>query len=276
MISVVSTTLNDAFHLILYKFFEKNVNTGVHKYAYTTDIDAGSFGKDKMGDEENPNKRLQSDLTVAEITHPEVRPMAVTFPEASGIPPVATDDAIETYFSSYLMNAEITKNEEYTYGSRLLDFPMITDYNGVFNGIHRPVYQKKSFSQIDWIIEHFKKYPYNNHCTAEIGKGDDVLLEHAPCLRLISWKIVPTVTGIGTMLEQQIEDRLSITVFFRSWDFWSGFPTNLGGLQLLNEYVADAIGVKPGKMFAVSDGLHIYSHNLQFAKQRLGILDEKR
>jgi thymidylate synthase len=258
MITVKATSISDAFHQILYKFFEKDVH-GNYVNAYVTEIDAGSFGKDKADDGKASTKRLQVDLVVAEISHPGVRPLAVTFPEAMSIPPVATQEDIETYFANYLMNAEVTVNEEYTYGSRMLEFPstLYTPDEETYEGYVYPHVKLNKFNQIDWVINHFKEAPGNNHCCVEIAKGDDVLLKHAPCLRLLSFKIV--------------NGKLNITIFFRSWDFWSGFPTNLGGLQLLNEYIASEIGVKPGKMFALSDGLHIYTHCIQFAAQRLGI-----
>lgn len=255
MIIVNATTISDAFHQILFKFLER-VN-GKYVNAYTTDIDSGSFGKDKFeGDSGHVQQRLQADLAVAEISFPATRPLAVTFPENIGIPPVATQDAIEDYFSQYLMNAEMTVNEEYTYGNRMLAFESV-QYIGNFYMIGCPPNTKiVKFNQIDWVIKHFKDAPGNNHCCVEIAKGDDVLLKSSPCLRLISFKIV--------------NGKLNITVFFRSWDFWSGFPINLGGLQLLNEYIASEIGIETGKMFAISDGLHIYTYNIPLALQRIG------
>jgi len=256
MIVVAATTISDAFHQMLYKFFEKDSDKN-YVNAYVTDIDSGSFGKDKMGEESGAQQRLQASLAVAEITHPEARPLSVTFPEQLNIPPVCTQDSIEDYFANYLMNAELSINETYTYGSRMLAFPrIVTDKFPYSPDGKLLTYPIKKFNQIDWIIDHLKAAPGNNHCCVEISKGDDLLLKHAPCLRLISFKIV--------------NGKLNVTVFFRSWDFWSGFPTNLGGIQLLNEYVASEIGIETGTMFVLSDGLHVYTHNVKFALERLG------
>jgi thymidylate synthase len=254
MITISGTTINDTFHQMLYKFFEKD-EAGDYVNAYLTDIDAGSFGKDKMGGESNVQQRLQAPLAVAEIKYPHVRPLAVSFPEQLKIPPVCTQESIEEYFANYLMNSEVTVNEEYTYGSRILKFPSYTeDRLSKYDGVND---RKKEFNQIEWVINHFKKAPSNNHCCVEVAKGDDVLLKHAPCLRLISFKLV--------------NGKLNVTVFFRSWDFWSGFPTNLGGIQLLNEYIVSELDdVKTGSIYAVSDGLHVYTHNVKFALERLG------
>jgi thymidylate synthase len=255
MITVSGTSISDVFHQMLFKFFEKDESDN-YINAYVTDIDAGSFGKDKMGDEGGVQQRLQADLAVAEINYPEARPLGVVFPENSGIPPVCTQESIEDYFANYLMNADVSVNEEYTYGSRMLNFPSAVHTGDMAMIGCPPPVKLQGFNQIEWVINHFKESPGNNHCCVEIAKGDDVQLKHAPCLRLLSFKIV--------------NGKLNVTVFFRSWDFWSGFPTNLGGIQLLNEYMASEIGVETGKMFALSDGLHVYTHNVQFALERLG------
>jgi len=64
---------------------------------------------------------------------------------------------------------------------------------------------------------------------------------------VVSWKVV----GDGT---------LQMSVFFRSWDLYTGFPTNMGGLQLLNEMMAEWAGLQSGHLVAYSDGAHIYDH----------------
>jgi thymidylate synthase len=49
-------------------------------------------------------------------------------------------------------------------------------------------------------------------------------------------------------------------LFFRSWDLFTGLPENLGGLQLLKEYVLAQLEfqVQDGPIVAFSDGLHLY------------------
>jgi thymidylate synthase len=84
-----------------------------------------------------------------------------------------------------------------------------------------------------------------------------VLLDHSPCLRSVDLKLV--------------DGRINMTVYFRSWGLWAGFPTNLGGLQLLNEYIASETGTESGKIFVSSSGLHIYSMYLNMVQRRLGV-----
>ncbi len=59
-------------------------------------------------------------------------------------------------------------------------------------------------------------------------------------------------------------------VYFRSWDLWAGFPSNLAGIQLLKEYMAEEIGVEPGETIALSKGMHLYDYAWDIAKIRLG------
>lgn len=62
-----------------------------------------------------------------------------------------------------------------------------------------------------------------------------------------------------------------------SWDLYSGFLTNLGGFQLLKEYMAEMITeksgkqVKPGPTVVQCKDLHLYSHHLEPARIWLGL-----
>ena len=71
-------------------------------------------------------------------------------------------------------------------------------------------------------------------------------MDDPPCLRVITFKVV---RGL-----------LQMSLFFRSWDLFAGLPENLGGLQLLKEYVLAQLDfeVQDGPIVAYSDGLHIY------------------
>lgn len=71
-------------------------------------------------------------------------------------------------------------------------------------------------------------------------------------------------------MDTRISDgALHFIVYFRSWDLWGGFPSNLGGLQLMKEYMASEIGVKDGEIVAASKGLHLYDYTWDLAKQVL-------
>ena len=69
-------------------------------------------------------------------------------------------------------------------------------------------------------------------------------------------------------LEEGEEQALHFIIYFRSWDAWNGFPANLAGLRLVQEYMADCIGVQAGEMIVSSKGAHIYNHAWDVAKIR--------
>lgn len=157
------------------------------------------------------------------IEQPGIRPLSPIMPP--GIPGPTSEEKINTYFTRYIMSSQRDPNEKYTYG----EFIML---------------------QLDRIIAILKQSKgHTNQATICIGNTDTTFLSDPPCLRSISFKVV--------------EEKLNISVYFRSWDLYAGFPENLGGLQLLKEYVLseieDIFPVVDGKIIAFSDGLHIYS-----------------
>jgi thymidylate synthase len=82
----------------------------------------------------------------------------------------------------------------------------------------------------------------------------DIKLVDPPCLRIIDTRV-----RYG---------KLHFILYFRSWDLWGGFPSNLGGLQLVKQYMAEEIGVDDGEIIAVSKGLHLYDYAWDLAKLR--------
>jgi thymidylate synthase len=82
----------------------------------------------------------------------------------------------------------------------------------------------------------------------------DVVLADPPCLRHIDTRIR--------------DGKLHFMVYFRSWDLYGGFPANLGGIQMLKEYMAAEIGVEDGEIIASSKGLHLYDYAWDLAKIR--------
>jgi len=143
-----------------------------------------------------------------------------------GVPAPSNQDYIEEYMA-YLMTDTKQPHELYTYGEDLAP-------------------------QIDTVIERYKlDGPECNQLCMSVGNRNSINLEHSQCLRLVDTRI-----RYG---------KLHFIIYFRSWDLWAGFPTNLGGLQLLKEYMAKEIGVEDGEMICLSKGLHLYEYAWEFA-----------
>jgi thymidylate synthase len=149
-----------------------------------------------------------------------------------GVPPPSTMEYVESYLP-YLMTSAKKEGEQYTYGQ----------------------YLEK---QIPEVIKMYKEQGHNtNQAYMAVGDGNSIFLSDPPCLR-----------GIDTRLR---DNKLNFIVYFRSWDLWAGFPSNLAAIQLLKEYMASEIGVEDGDLIGISKGLHIYEYAWDLAKATLRI-----
>jgi thymidylate synthase len=144
-----------------------------------------------------------------------------------GVPPPTSMEYVESYLP-YLMTAHKGEGEQYTYGQ----------------------YLEK---QIPKVIKMYKEDGFNtNQAFMAVGDADSINLVDPPCLR-----------GIDTRIR---DNKLNFIVYFRSWDLWAGFPSNLAAIQLLKEYMASEIGVGDGELIASSKGLHLYEYSWELAR----------
>lgn len=167
------------------------------------------------------HQRREFDYFMAYVTNPGNRPFVPIIPEYLNIAPTTDEAKIEQYFANYIMGTEKAPNETYTYGCRINQ-------------------------SLDRVIKMLKEGPNTNQAIIEIGQPGDIMISDPPCLRHIDCRIK--------------DGQLHFIVYFRSWDLWAGLPENLGGLQLLKEYMAEEIGVEDGGMIVSSKGLHVYDY----------------
>ena len=144
-----------------------------------------------------------------------------------GVPPPSSMEYIESYLP-YLMTAHKAEGEQYTYGQFLE-------------------------KQIPKVIKMYKEDGYNtNQAFMSVGDSESIDLPDPPCLRAIDTRI--------------LDGKLNFVVYFRSWDLWAGFPSNLAAIQLLKEYMSSEIGVDDGELIASSKGLHLYEYVWDLAR----------
>ena len=225
---LMAKTIPDAWFQLIYNIFDKT---------YSQSIQKGSF--------ENEQYRLQYPGIAVYIEHPNLD-MVPTFPPGMSIPPPTTMEYIEDYFTNYLINPELSENDTYTYASRI--------QHSLIEG-----------TQLDTVICMLKETPLTNQAAIEIATPEDLDVCYGkdgkldpPCLRLIDFKVIPSNNDLF----------LTVSVYFRSWDLWAGFPTNLGGIELLKQYVASEANLKNGPMYAYSAGAHIYGYQEEIARLR--------
>ena len=143
-----------------------------------------------------------------------------------GVPPPTSTEYIENYLP-YLMTAHKAEGEQYTYGQ----------------------YLEKQISEV---IKMYQEDGYNtNQAFMSVGDSQSIFLSDPPCLR-----------GIDTRIR---DNKLHFVVYFRSWDLWAGFPSNLAAIQLLKEYMSSEIGVDDGEIIAMSKGMHLYEYSWELA-----------
>ncbi len=146
-----------------------------------------------------------------------------------GCPPPTSQEYVDNYLA-YLMTDAKKPDEEYTYGWYLE-------------------------AQIEKVIAMLKASPNTNQAYMTVGAPDTVNMDDPPCLRGIQCRV-----RYGA---------LHFIVYFRSWDLYGGFPSNLAALQMMKEHMASEIGVPDGEMECISGGLHLYEHTWEYAKMVL-------
>lgn len=245
-VNIFATTLSDAWHQLVFKVIEPG-------YARKRMVDQGFF---------DGTYRLEFDYVTVHIVLPGTRSLLPEFPIHLGIPdPVSGGmEYVDGYFERYLMSDRREGSEQYTYGMRLIagDLQPIAyiDRNQTFlEGCNLP-----TVNQVEVVIDRYKKFgPGNNQLIMRVGQPADIMLKDSPCL-----------CHIDTRIE---EGKLHFIIYFRSWDLWGGFPANLAGIQLLKEYMSNAIGVEDGEMICSSKGLHLYGYAWSIAGTRRGLTE---
>jgi len=223
-------------------------------------IDRGSFAG---------QKRLEFDWVTIHVKRPGDRPLLPQIEAHHNIPNPVADDYLDDYQSGYLMGHELEPTESYTYGQRMTHYPtkhffidtyptneIVIKEFGLLESlgiIKEDKFWGKCINQVEALIWIYRNKGYrNNQMILQVAQPDDMLLQDPPCLRHIDTRIQ--------------DGKLHFYPYFRSWDLWGGLPANLGGIQLLKEYVASEIGVEDGEIVATSKGLHLYDYSFDLAK----------
>lgn len=218
------------------------------------------------------------------VKYPTTRPFAPI--SRDGIPVATDNNTIKKYFQDDLLDGALRPNQHYTYAAWISGIPEFYSFNkceelGIEPGKsreidleHYGIPRGTRFNQLEWCANHFANKGFGtNHCAITIGCAEGLKRYDLPykgetergsteCLRQITLKI-------------RNENQLDVSTFWRSWDLFEGFPQNLGGFAHFIEYTTELINafkkddqpeVVPGRLYAYSDGLHIYSHSIPLAK----------
>lgn len=250
---IESTTLSDCWFQLLW-----NVNEYGRRYK----IDEGSY---------KGAYRLAFDDASGFIHYPHSRPLAPIMPEGLNVPPPTDDEDIEKYFAEYLMNGEIADNEDYKYGTWLASGPYYITKMKIVGYGDAQGYVVRVPNQIEWIINHFKEKGFGNeHCYVTVGYPESNFAYDIPYTNEQERKTSPCLRGLDfRIVEDNGVNYLLTKVIYRSWDLYGGFPVNMGGFALLNQYVAGELEIEPGPLSFTCKSLHCYDFQLEPLKMLL-------
>lgn len=224
---IEANTIDEAWFKCLFELFQGDYRTYL--------VEQGSYEGDTRREFDWITVHIKTPGGLAGSDKGSLRRLIPTVPY--GVPPPCDEEGVLRYFSEYLFCEQQRPGEQYTYGSRLCR-------------------RMDGKSQIQLVIERYRKGHGTNQLVLQVAEPQDLLLEDPPCLRHIDTRIT--------------DGKLHFMPYFRSWDLWGGFPLNLAGIQLLKEYMASEIGVEDGEIIATSKGLHVYGHAEDVARMRAG------
>lgn len=177
-----------------------------------------------------------------------------------------TKEKIESY-KNEILSPILPEGKAYTYGNKLrayhhssskeiielVNFDGYKDYEfGQGPWLDVNVNYKGEFCEIDQLndmIDVLKRDPYSKACVALTWHpADELMRKH---------KSSPCLIFLQAMVQ---DDRLNLTVFFRSHDMTQGWPENTYGCAAIQKYIADAIGYESGLLTMISGSAQIYNN----------------
>ncbi|MBS3117553.1 thymidylate synthase [Candidatus Woesearchaeota archaeon] len=146
-----------------------------------------------------------------------------------------TRQDLEDYYPQVLSDRRFD-NVEYTYGQRLFNFKNLNQIQGIIDKLKDSSYTRRAVA-VTWDILH------------------DATNSNAPCLDLLQCLVE--------------DDKLFMTVYFRSHDMFDAWPRNIFALRRLQSFISEGAGIALGSLSVVSCSAHIYERNWQAAKELL-------
>ena len=252
---VEGKTLDDTWFKLLYE---------VYHNGRVNHIDNGSFAG---------SKRLEFDFVAGTIHYPTTRPLAPIM--GSNQSPITTDEDIEKYFVTYLMDGSLEDNEHYKYATWIAGGEYkLPFFQGVDGKIEPSIIYSWNFkvtvpNQIQWCIDHYKNKGFGNgHCVIQVGYPESNLAYDQPYENEAERGTSPCLRLIDTAIKN---NKLCFHVVFRSWDLFGGFPTNMGGMVMLMEFMANELEIEVGTLSFSCLKLHCYDFQMEGLRQRIGI-----
>jgi len=187
-----------------------------------------------------------------------------------------TKEKIDAY-KDEILSPVLPEGKAYTYGNKLRAY-LENNPNYIKNlassenfkdfefgkgpHVEANVKYSENFAEIDQlndIIEVLKRDPYSKATVAMTWHTSDELMrkhKSSPCLVLIQAMVH--------------DEKLNLTVYFRSHDMAQGWPENAYGCAAIQKKIAESIGVTEGILTVISCSAQIYNHYYAQVKDMLG------
>jgi thymidylate synthase len=186
-----------------------------------------------------------------------------------------TKEKIEAY-KKEILSPLLPEGKAYTYGNKLKAY-YYSSPQEIKKLVNTSEYKDFEFKQGSWldknisykenyceinqiqdIIDVLKRDPYSKACVAITWHpADELMRKHksSPCLVFIQAFVQ--------------EEKLNLTVFFRSHDMTQGWPENAYGSAAIQEEIAREIGIEPGLLIIISGSAQIYNNYYQQVEEML-------
>ena len=179
-------------------------------------------------------------------------------------------------YQKEILSPELPEGKAYTYGNKLrayshpnsseikklVESDQYKDFEfGKGNWIDANVCykgEKCEINQVKDIVDVLKRDPYSKACVAMTWHvSDELMRKHksSPCLIFVQAIIQ--------------DEKLNLTVFFRSHDMTQGWPENAYGMAAIQKEIAEGIGIESGILTIISGSAQIYAHYYQQVEDML-------
>ncbi len=193
-----------------------------------------------------------------------------------------TKEKIEAY-KKEILSPLLPEGKAYTYGNKLRAYyyPSPEEIKKLVDSkeykdfefkqgkwLDKNVSYKKNYceiNQIQDVIDVLKRDPYSKACVAMTWHpADELMRKH---------KSSPCLVFIQALVQ---DEKLNLTVFFRSHDMTQGWPENAYGCAAIQAEIAKAIGVESGLLIVISGSAQIYNNYYKQVEEMLKKYDSLR
>jgi thymidylate synthase len=185
-----------------------------------------------------------------------------------------TQEKIKAY-QCEILSPLLPEGKAYTYGNKLRAY--IAPSSPIKDLVNTTEYRDHEFGKGPWIDENvkylgdfaevdqvkdiiavLKRDPYSKACVAVTWHVQDELMR--------KHKSSPCLVFIQAIVQ---DEKLNLTVFFRSHDMTQGWPENAYGCAAIQKEIAQGIGVESGVLTIISGSAQIYAHYYEQVKEML-------